>query len=510
MEVEIGLLLVGHTHEDIDQLFGVFSRKLKTTSVYTMNELENVLRSSNVNVEQVSFVGDFKLWMEPYLFDVTDHSFPHHFLFKKNNNNTNFFSKSLADDPWTAIPGRIIKNEVLLNEIKLVKKHEIANEVFKNLNSLFSEVDATQLQIDEWKEWHKNEIEVDRNNDYDLSQLLDLKEEFQFFQPKQFSSTSTSSTSSTFLPSLPTHIATQMYSITFPIDKSCSTKRLPKINNRMRPAPSPSPKSEPKNLKTRKRVGITKINKINGMEIKNEIKKEMKSELEMNNRFNNEVNLEVRNGLNVLADAIDDLFFDFTKGFKFNENGLLLGSNNSCHFDVAIESLYVCLLNQHHDLFEEEAPTLELMNSLIPLFKADPRVDTVEKCLKLFLLFRHTSKCKKTNKLIREKFRDKLDKVFSDGSASDSKISNPMHWLGIFQDVSFLGITYDVKTTCEIHKFEGTVSKRKTFFEIGNRKQNDIQVIISNFLNTMAIEKSITCHILPAIMTHTTSQELKF
>jgi len=54
-------------------------------------------------------IGDFKLWMEPYLFDVTDHSFPHHFLFTKINTTTNFFSKNFANDPWTAIPGRIIK-----------------------------------------------------------------------------------------------------------------------------------------------------------------------------------------------------------------------------------------------------------------------------------------------------------------------------------------------------------------------------------------------------------------
>ena len=38
-EVEVGFLLVGHTHEDIDQIFSVISGELKAKDVLTMEDM---------------------------------------------------------------------------------------------------------------------------------------------------------------------------------------------------------------------------------------------------------------------------------------------------------------------------------------------------------------------------------------------------------------------------------------------------------------------------------------
>jgi hypothetical protein len=38
--------MVGHTHNDVDQMFSRFSEKLKRTAVYTMEGLARILTSS--------------------------------------------------------------------------------------------------------------------------------------------------------------------------------------------------------------------------------------------------------------------------------------------------------------------------------------------------------------------------------------------------------------------------------------------------------------------------------
>jgi hypothetical protein len=38
--------MVGHTHNDVDQMFSRFSEKLKQTAVYTMEGLGRVLQAS--------------------------------------------------------------------------------------------------------------------------------------------------------------------------------------------------------------------------------------------------------------------------------------------------------------------------------------------------------------------------------------------------------------------------------------------------------------------------------
>ena len=72
-EVEIHYLLVGHTHEDIDQYFSTLSRRLDRRSALTYEEFVEVLRSAHrdakwkPNVRVIFTVFDYKKWMAGWM-----------------------------------------------------------------------------------------------------------------------------------------------------------------------------------------------------------------------------------------------------------------------------------------------------------------------------------------------------------------------------------------------------------------------------------------------------------
>jgi hypothetical protein len=70
-QVDINFLPVGHTHEDIDQLFSVVNRRMKTHDVFTFpqlqEEIKNAFRRDSEKVcvvEHVTALHDFKEWLE--------------------------------------------------------------------------------------------------------------------------------------------------------------------------------------------------------------------------------------------------------------------------------------------------------------------------------------------------------------------------------------------------------------------------------------------------------------
>jgi hypothetical protein len=68
--IEVGYLPVGHTHEDIDQVFSVLSRKLKYMDVLSFVDFEAACRAAFTKeidkpiVEYVNVKRDFKAWLE--------------------------------------------------------------------------------------------------------------------------------------------------------------------------------------------------------------------------------------------------------------------------------------------------------------------------------------------------------------------------------------------------------------------------------------------------------------
>jgi hypothetical protein len=73
-KVEVTFLPVGHTHEDIDQLFSVFSAYFKCHNAITINELKkNIITASSkvklvTHIEQVAQIKQMmqeQHWIEP-------------------------------------------------------------------------------------------------------------------------------------------------------------------------------------------------------------------------------------------------------------------------------------------------------------------------------------------------------------------------------------------------------------------------------------------------------------
>ena len=53
-QIKLSFLMVGHTHEDIDGMFGCFSKKLKRQNATTRDELKDVLSASETYRHPVS------------------------------------------------------------------------------------------------------------------------------------------------------------------------------------------------------------------------------------------------------------------------------------------------------------------------------------------------------------------------------------------------------------------------------------------------------------------------
>lgn len=69
-EIHLGFLMVGHTHEDVDAMFGHFSETLMHHPSYSLADLMSLLmraRTPNPVPHFVQEVPDFKSYLEPYL-----------------------------------------------------------------------------------------------------------------------------------------------------------------------------------------------------------------------------------------------------------------------------------------------------------------------------------------------------------------------------------------------------------------------------------------------------------
>ncbi|KXJ22492.1 hypothetical protein AC249_AIPGENE2579 [Exaiptasia diaphana] len=86
-KVRLSYLMVGHTHEDIDQMFSRISVTLRKSDAVTLEELKSIIRKSYHPTPMTSYVEnhyDIKAWLYPYLAVFENHSQPHAFRFKLN------------------------------------------------------------------------------------------------------------------------------------------------------------------------------------------------------------------------------------------------------------------------------------------------------------------------------------------------------------------------------------------------------------------------------------------
>ncbi|XP_070541601.1 uncharacterized protein [Ptychodera flava] len=105
--VDLHFLPVGHTHEDIDQLFSCISRHLKKTNIYTMDDMERaVMNSYNVPVfvKHVEGVFDIKKWLLPHMVkNFKGQSKPLHFQFKEFDGKVRMRYRHRSTSNWRPV-----------------------------------------------------------------------------------------------------------------------------------------------------------------------------------------------------------------------------------------------------------------------------------------------------------------------------------------------------------------------------------------------------------------------
>jgi len=88
-KIRVNFLPVGHTHEDIDAFFGVFSKFLDKLDVYVIEELLRALSSCmsqpTPRPYQLLMVYDIRSWIEKYAEELHAHTVPKCFKFERND-----------------------------------------------------------------------------------------------------------------------------------------------------------------------------------------------------------------------------------------------------------------------------------------------------------------------------------------------------------------------------------------------------------------------------------------
>eukprot|EP00854_Cymbomonas_tetramitiformis_P030110 gene30110-biopygen31374 len=86
-KVKLNFLLVGHTHENIDQMFSRFSVRLRRKQAWTLDEMMQVAQecfTNGVTCEHTEKIFDFSSWFDGHVFDCHNISTEQAFKFKKD------------------------------------------------------------------------------------------------------------------------------------------------------------------------------------------------------------------------------------------------------------------------------------------------------------------------------------------------------------------------------------------------------------------------------------------
>jgi hypothetical protein len=114
-EVQLCFLIVGHTHEDIDQCFNIISNTLKRTNIDSLKELlelvqlETSYMEAFVSARHLENVRDGKSFIMPHLLTrgntITGITFPHHMRFYMENGVIRVQYKYFSKDAWGPTDG---------------------------------------------------------------------------------------------------------------------------------------------------------------------------------------------------------------------------------------------------------------------------------------------------------------------------------------------------------------------------------------------------------------------
>src|SRR5450759_2002476 len=121
-EVQLCFLIVGHTHEDIDQRFSIISNTLKRTNIDSLKELLQLVERGTsyteafVSAKHLENVRDWKLFITPHLLTgrdtVTGITFPHHMRFYVESGVPRVQHKHFSTDAWGPTEGHLCLNSL--------------------------------------------------------------------------------------------------------------------------------------------------------------------------------------------------------------------------------------------------------------------------------------------------------------------------------------------------------------------------------------------------------------
>lgn len=104
-KVKLFFQLVGHTHNEVDALFGLLARRFRYHQVLSPDDLAETIKSSNRSVRSVSWrlgIWDYRSWVIPNLLEIEGFKYVHCFKFKRNKNgDPRMWYKSFShDEVW--------------------------------------------------------------------------------------------------------------------------------------------------------------------------------------------------------------------------------------------------------------------------------------------------------------------------------------------------------------------------------------------------------------------------
>ncbi|XP_066266678.1 uncharacterized protein [Branchiostoma lanceolatum] len=125
-KVKVSYLMVGHTHEDIDQLFSRIGEHLRRRSAPTMDQLlveveESYTPRPKVTVLDPQNMYDIKQWLDQEMVDIEHHNAPHTFkIIKKEGDVALEFKMWSSDKDWQKLtPKRGGNEKAVLNRVPL-------------------------------------------------------------------------------------------------------------------------------------------------------------------------------------------------------------------------------------------------------------------------------------------------------------------------------------------------------------------------------------------------------
>uniref|UniRef100_A0A7M5X9T5 DUF7869 domain-containing protein n=2 Tax=Clytia hemisphaerica TaxID=252671 RepID=A0A7M5X9T5_9CNID len=167
-KVRLSFLMVGHTHEDIDQTFSNISGSLKTNDAKTMSSLVKVIegtfkRKPTVVVNE--HMDDYKTMLGPHIFEPSGHTGPHAFKFEWKNEKVVMSSKEWsASGDWSEV-GELLDVDDVVNAIQINPPSfaKICLAKIKSVvNSKKTEQVMTKEEREEWTRFVEKSIQKEK------------------------------------------------------------------------------------------------------------------------------------------------------------------------------------------------------------------------------------------------------------------------------------------------------------------------------------------------------------